>query len=79
VQLALLMLSNHRFYRVMEQPQAIGRALGFGGRLSFDTATLGGLDEQIDKLKNIDVSLVPQKLIHCMDKSISNPILCMCF
>jgi glucosamine--fructose-6-phosphate aminotransferase (isomerizing) len=44
---------------VMEQPQAIGRALGFGGRLSFDTATLGGLDEQIDKLKNIDsISLV---------------------
>jgi glucosamine--fructose-6-phosphate aminotransferase (isomerizing) len=41
---------------VMEQPQAIGRALGFGGRLSFDTATLGGLDEQYDKLKDIDVS-----------------------
>ena len=40
----------------MEQPQAIGRALGFGGRLSFDTATLGGLDEQYEKLKNIDVS-----------------------
>jgi glucosamine--fructose-6-phosphate aminotransferase (isomerizing) len=38
----------------MEQPQAIGRALGFGGRLSFDTATLGGLDEKIDLLKNID-------------------------
>ncbi|KAL3798593.1 hypothetical protein ACHAWO_014002 [Cyclotella atomus] len=44
---------------VMEQPQAIGRALGFGGRLSFDTATLGGLDEQYDKLKDIDsISLV---------------------
>jgi glucosamine--fructose-6-phosphate aminotransferase (isomerizing) len=44
---------------VMEQPQAIGRALGFGGRLSFDTATLGGLDEQYEKLKNIDsISLV---------------------
>lgn len=44
---------------VMEQPQAIGRALGFGGRLSFDTATLGGLDEQYDKLKNVDsMSLV---------------------
>lgn len=40
----------------MEQPQAIGRALGFGGRLSLDTATLGGLDEQYEKLKDIDVS-----------------------
>lgn len=40
----------------MEQPQSIGRALGFGGRLSFDTATLGGLDEQYDKLKDVDVS-----------------------
>ncbi|KAL3797958.1 hypothetical protein HJC23_013196 [Cyclotella cryptica] len=44
---------------VMEQPQAIGRALGFGGRLSFDTATLGGLDEKYDVLKNIDsISLI---------------------
>lgn len=43
--------------RVMEQPQAIGRALGFGGRLSFDTATLGGLDEKYETLKDLDVSL----------------------
>jgi glucosamine--fructose-6-phosphate aminotransferase (isomerizing) len=39
---------------VMEQPQAIGRALCFGGRLSLDTATLGGLDAKYDKLKDID-------------------------
>ena len=39
---------------VMEQPQAIGRALCFGGRLSLDTATLGGLDANYDRLKGID-------------------------
>jgi len=41
-------------YRVMDQPQAIGRALGFGGRLYQNKATLGGLEEKHDKLKNID-------------------------
>lgn len=40
--------------RVMEQPQAIGRALGFGGRLFLDKATLGGLDANYDTLKEID-------------------------
>lgn len=39
---------------VMEQPQSIGRALGFGGRLYQNKATLGGLEEKIDQLKNID-------------------------
>jgi len=39
---------------VMEQPQAIGRALDFGGRLFLDTAWLGGLDANYDQLKNID-------------------------
>jgi len=40
---------------VMEQPQAIGRALGdFGGRLFLDKATLGGLDENYDKIKSIE-------------------------
>jgi len=39
---------------VMEQPQAIGRALGFGGRLFLNTATLGGLDANYDQLKDID-------------------------
>lgn len=38
---------------VMEQPQAIGRALCFGGRLSLDTAALGGLQDSVDKLKDI--------------------------
>ncbi len=41
-------------HRVMEQPQSIGRALGFGGRLYQNKATLGGLKEKIDQLKNID-------------------------
>jgi len=41
-------------HRVMEQPQAIGKALGFGGRLFLDTATLGGLDSNYDRLKNIE-------------------------
>ena len=40
--------------RVMEQPQAIGKALGFGGRLYLNAATLGGLDSNYDRLKNIE-------------------------
>jgi len=39
---------------VMEQPQAIGRALCFGGRLFLDKATLGGLEANYDKLKNVE-------------------------
>jgi len=39
---------------VMEQPQAIGRALCFGGRLFLDTATLGGLDNYYEELKDLD-------------------------
>eukprot|EP00581_Thalassiosira_minuscula_P019338 CAMPEP_0183714274 /NCGR_PEP_ID=MMETSP0737-20130205/8851_1 /TAXON_ID=385413 /ORGANISM="Thalassiosira miniscula, Strain CCMP1093" /LENGTH=733 /DNA_ID=CAMNT_0025943181 /DNA_START=54 /DNA_END=2255 /DNA_ORIENTATION=+ len=39
---------------VMEQPQAIGRALGFGSRLFLDTATLGGLDEKYENLRHIE-------------------------
>jgi len=39
---------------VSEQPQAIGRALCFGGRLSIDTATLGGLEAKYDLLKGIE-------------------------
>lgn len=42
----------------MEQPQAIGRALCFGGRLSLDTASLGGLQDNIDKLKGISSLLL---------------------
>jgi glucosamine--fructose-6-phosphate aminotransferase (isomerizing) len=42
----------------MEQPQAIGRALCFGGRLSLDTANLGGLQSQVDKLKDISSILL---------------------
>ena len=38
----------------MEQPQAIGRALGFGSRLYMDTATLGGLTDQLDNLKKVE-------------------------
>lgn len=45
--------------RVMEQPQAIGRALRFGSRLFLNKATLGGLEENYDRLKNMEsVSVV---------------------
>eukprot|EP00579_Thalassiosira_antarctica_P005713 CAMPEP_0201882656 /NCGR_PEP_ID=MMETSP0902-20130614/14330_1 /ASSEMBLY_ACC=CAM_ASM_000551 /TAXON_ID=420261 /ORGANISM="Thalassiosira antarctica, Strain CCMP982" /LENGTH=702 /DNA_ID=CAMNT_0048411235 /DNA_START=93 /DNA_END=2201 /DNA_ORIENTATION=- len=37
-----------------EQPEAIGRALGFGGRLMADKITLGGLEKMADKLSNVD-------------------------
>jgi glucosamine--fructose-6-phosphate aminotransferase (isomerizing) len=39
---------------VMEQPQAIGNALCFGGRLFLDHATLGGLDNNYEQLKDIE-------------------------
>lgn len=37
-----------------EQPEAIGRALGFGGRLMADKITLGGLEKMADQLAKID-------------------------
>lgn len=37
-----------------EQPEAIGRALGFGGRLMSDKITLGGLEKKADKLATVD-------------------------
>jgi glucosamine--fructose-6-phosphate aminotransferase (isomerizing) len=37
-----------------EQPEAIGRSLGFGGRLMADKITLGGLEMKADKLANVD-------------------------
>jgi len=36
-----------------EQPEAVGRSLGFGGRLSPDRVLLGGLDAQMEKLSKI--------------------------
>jgi len=50
---SLISWSSLVILRVMEQPQAIGRALCFGGRLSLDTAALGGLQDSVDKLKDI--------------------------
>lgn len=40
-------------YRLIEQPEAIARALGYGGRLSSDKVYLGGLDNNAEKLKKI--------------------------
>mmetsp|Transcript_7120 Transcript_7120/g.14284 ORF Transcript_7120/g.14284 Transcript_7120/m.14284 type:complete len:717 (+) Transcript_7120:170-2320(+) len=37
-----------------EQPEAIGRALGFGGRLTADRITLGGLEKMSDKLATVN-------------------------
>lgn len=37
-----------------EQPEAIGRALGFGGRLMSDKITLGGLEKMSEKLASVD-------------------------
>jgi len=44
---------------LVEQPEAIARALGFGGRLSFDRVHLGGLDnnkEILSKIKSMTLS-----------------------
>ena len=40
--------------RCYEQPEAIGRALGFGGRLMADKITLGGLEKMAEKLSTVD-------------------------
>jgi glucosamine--fructose-6-phosphate aminotransferase (isomerizing) len=38
---------------IMDQPEAAGRALGFGGRLSWEKVCLGGLDQNSKKLEKI--------------------------
>jgi glucosamine--fructose-6-phosphate aminotransferase (isomerizing) len=40
-------------HRLTEQPEAIARALGYGGRLSSDKVFLGGLDTNFEKLSKI--------------------------
>ena len=37
----------------LEQPEAIARALGFGGRLSSDRVLLGGLDSNLEKVSKV--------------------------
>jgi len=42
-----------------EQPEALGRALGFGGRMSYEKIFLGGLDENfnsLSKMKHLTLS-----------------------
>ena len=57
-------LTNHIIYthththpithrRCLEQPEAIARALGFGGRLGSDSIYLGGLDQSFERLSKI--------------------------
>jgi len=38
---------------LMEQPEAIARALGFGGRMSYERVLLGGLDQRENELRKI--------------------------
>jgi len=38
---------------IMEQPQACGRALAFGGRLGFDKVHLGGFDDALERLQHV--------------------------
>ena len=38
---------------LMEQPEAIARALGFGGRMSYERVLLGGLDKSEHKMRQI--------------------------
>jgi len=44
---------NWTIKEIMEQPQASSRALNYGGRLTDDSAKLGGLDKNRDTLRNI--------------------------
>ena len=40
-------------YRCIEQPEAIARSLGFGGRLTPNQIILGGPDDNFDRLSKI--------------------------
>lgn len=44
---------NWTIKEIMEQPQAISRALNYGARLMDDSSKLGGLDKNRETLKNI--------------------------
>jgi glucosamine--fructose-6-phosphate aminotransferase (isomerizing) len=43
---------------LMEQPEAIGRAIGYGGRLNGNRVVLGGLDTNVNALKTVTNMLV---------------------
>ncbi len=43
---------------LMEQPEAIGRAIGYGGRLNGSRVVLGGLDTNVNLLKSVTNMLV---------------------
>ncbi len=45
--------TNFTPVRLVEQPEAIARALGYGGRLSSENIYLGGLDNNKEKLSQI--------------------------
>lgn len=52
-------LTGRALHRCLEQPEAIARALGFGGRLGPDKIFLGGLDnafERLSKIKHMTLS-----------------------
>ena len=52
--LRLILLTNSLVYiRCIEQPEAIARALKFGGRMSSHEILLGGLDKNFDKVSQI--------------------------
>lgn len=38
---------------IMDQPEAVARSLGFGSRLTMNSVYLGGLDQQIEALKQV--------------------------
>lgn len=42
----------------LEQPEALARALGFGGRLSEDRVYLGGLDRQRERMAKISTMIL---------------------
>jgi len=43
---------------LVEQPEAIARALGFGGRLSDDRVVLGGLDSNVETLSKLNTLIL---------------------
>ena len=53
IYLTILFTHTHPHHRCLEQPEAIARALGFGGRLGSDSIYLGGLDQSFERLSKI--------------------------
>lgn len=61
----------------LEQPEAIARALAFGGRMSDTRVFLGGLDRQKERMRGIQ-HMVRACVRASGDRSIDHRAVCVC-